>query len=148
MIYGYGYNRTEADLRKAGAERVVIDTQPSRPERSEMANGGGIRPGDTLVVLSWMDLGGTQKASDHFAKACAAIDIEIKVAPGEHPKRGGRPIKFNPQGEDRKYCFDMWHNPFPTIAYKLERISRQVGHSVTRSGPDYQFGTPGNPKKQ
>ena len=146
MIIGYGYKRSETDLRKMGAERVFIDTDRARPERADMMIHKQVRPGDTVLVLHLLDLGGTQMASESFRALIEARGATVKVAPGDWDVRGGRPRKFDPQGDDDTYCRDIWLNQYYTVATKLAKISKRIGHTVLRSAPDYRYVT--KPKKQ
>ena len=58
MRVGYGYSRHEDDFKGADVERVWIDHKGTeRLERADMLREGGLRSGDTLVLLSAGDLG-------------------------------------------------------------------------------------------
>ncbi len=141
MIIGYGYKRRESDLVAMGAGKVFIDTDRARPERAEMMLSTQVRYGDTVLVLHMLDLGGTSMASDQFADKIKAIGADVKVAPGEWDVRGGRPRKFDPQGEDDIYCRDIWLNEWYSVATKLAKITKRLGYQVSRGGPDYRYVT-------
>ena len=146
MIIGYGYKRRESDLVAMGADKVFIDTERARPERAEMMIRKYVRQGDTVLVLHMLDLGGTTLASEQFADKIKAAGAAVSLAPGQWDVRGGRPRKFDPQGDDDDYCRDIWLNEYYTVATKLEKISERLGYSVPRGGPDYRYKT--KPKKQ
>ena len=145
MIIGYGYKRRESDLVKMGADKVFIDTERARPERAEMMINTQVRPGDTILVLHMLDLGGTIMASEQFASKVRAKGVDVKIAPGSWEARGGRPRKFDPEGDDDTYCRGIWLNEYYTVATKLTKISKRLGYTVLRSAPHYRYVT--KPKK-
>lgn len=146
MIIGYGFKRNETDLRNAGAKKVFIDTEKSRPVRARMMKDAGLREGDTLLVLHLNDLAGSGKASRVFIdRVKDLLDVTVKVAPGDWAT-GTRPRKFSPTPEQDASCREIWLNPWTTTASKLVEIVKIMGHPVARGGPNYRYGTPDKPK--
>ena len=148
MIIGYGYKRRESDLRNAGAERVFIDTQRSRPERADMMMHNQVRSGDTLLVLNRLDIGGTPKATDQFIDRAVKLGVIFQVAPGDWPAGNGRPAKYKFTPEQDAKCRDVQLNEWLTGDGRQERITEIMGHAVPRHILEYRYGTADKPKKQ
>jgi len=78
MKIGYGYQRKEADLEAAGAEKVYVDGTRERRERADLV-AYGLRDGDTLILLSMRDLGGAPKTDAMWKERIEAMGVAIKV---------------------------------------------------------------------
>lgn len=142
-MVGYGYRRTEADLRAAGAEVVYIDVSKERTERADMLRDGGLREGDTLIVLSENDLGGNPRANAKWRGMIEAHGVTVDVRPPAKPpaKLGGRPRKFNPDPEQDRQIGDLFHDPTRTKAYVRRRASEIMGHVVRYDQLYYRYVT-------
>lgn len=140
MIIGYGFNRTEQALRDLGAERVYLDfPKTHRLDRGEMLNNGGIRAGDTLVMLAWSDLAHGAEAKPLRAKI-KAMGVEIKVpdSPTRYNKPG-RPAQFSPTPEQYEQIKTLYHG-FTSMRHVLHRASEIVGHEVKRHQLVHRYG--------
>ena len=147
MNIGYGFRRTEAALKQAGADRVWIDTSKERTERSDMLR-FGLTAGDTLIVLAENDLGGSARANRIIRDNLTAMGVTVAVVAPETPSKPmGRPRKFDPtpeQDEQTKEIWLCWHH---TGAYKLRRAAEIMGYPVSRGQLNHRFGSMSNPKK-
>ena len=151
MKIGYGYRRKEADLEAAGAEKVFIDVTSERQERADMVAHGGVREGDTLLLFSMRDLGGSPKADAMWRARIEALGVKIEVVEvkgAERIGKPGRPRKFNPTPEQDEQCRKLWLCWHYTEKYKLRRIAEIVGHSVGRGLLFNRYGSMENPKQR
>lgn len=132
MKLGYGMNRDPRDLRKAGAERVWIDTDTSeRMERADLfAN--ALRPQSVLVLLSRSDLGRGREI-ERFEALAAQAGARIEIAEPPRPagklKPGPAP-KFDPTDAQRARVAHYWHGPFKR-GEVLRQASEIMGYEVT-----------------
>lgn len=148
MIIGYGYRRNAKDLERAGAERVFIDTSKDRPERTDMFKHGGLRKGDTLLLLSLRDLGGSPPADRHWQGQALAIGASIDVVKlDKPPARMGRPKEYSPTPEQYRRHRAIWLDPVGgTQESKRKLISADYGSELTRGILNGRFGWIGNEK--
>jgi DNA invertase Pin-like site-specific DNA recombinase len=147
MNIGYGFRRTEAALKQAGAERVWIDLSKERTERADMLR-IGLKAGDTLIVLSKNDLGGSARANRIIRDNLTAMGVTVAVvAPDTLSKPMGRPRKFDPTPEQAEQIKEIWLCWHHTGAYKLRRAAEIMGHSVSRGQLNHRFGNMSKPKE-
>lgn len=148
MKIGYGYRRNAKDLERAGAEKVFIDTSRDRPERSDMFKHGGIRAGDTLLLLSMRDLGGSPPADRHWQAQAAALGVTVEVvAQDKPPARIGRPKLYRPSPDQYRRHRAIWLDPLGgTYEAKRKQISADYGSELTRGILNGRFGWLGNEK--
>lgn len=148
MIIGYGYRRNAKDLKRAGAEKVFIDTSKDRPERTDMFKHGGIREGDTLLLLSLRDLGGSPPADRHWQSVVASMGVTIKTVTLDKPAaRLGAPKKYSPTPDQYKRHRAIWLDPVGgTQESKRKQISTDYGSELTRGILNGRFGWYGNEK--
>ena len=146
MNIGYGFNRTEEDLKAAGAERVWIDTRREREMRAELLQ-YGLREGDTLILLSRNDLGGSSRANKRMEAEIEKIGASIEiVAPPKENGQAGRPRKFSPDEWQDEDIRELWLNPIYTEQYKLQQISKRMGRAISKGQLWYRYGSMKNPK--
>lgn len=149
MRLGYGINRTPAELRKAGADRVWIDTNHSdRMERADLFT-NGLRAGCVLVLLSRSDLG-RGKEIERFEGLAAKIGVSIEIV--EPPKSPGKlrpgPVpKFNPDDQQRARIEHYWHGPFKRSEAKRQ-ASEIMGYEVTDNMLNRALGPRSKPSKE
>ena len=145
MNVGYGLNRTEKDLRDAGAEKVCIDTDPKRPLRARMFETGKVRRGDTLILRSIRDLGGSPLADRQWQERCEKMGVEIKIVPNgkETARPAHRPRAYEPNADDR----DTWLNWRFTEASRLEAVNKDRETPVSKGVLNRWYGNPSNPKE-
>ena len=145
MKVGYGYNRSEADLKSAGAEKVYIDTKKTRDERARMFSGGmHIRKGDTLVLMSIRDLGGSPLADKQWRKRCEDMGISLEVVEKPAVSSGRpahRPRKYQPNMRDR----EIWLNGLFSEVSRLNTIEEHNGFRVSKGVLNRRYGNPSNP---
>lgn len=146
MKIGYGYRRTEKDLHEIGAERVWIDTSRERTECADMVK-HGLRGGDTLLLLSHNDLGGSSRAHARLRKVIEAMGVEIEIIePDKPPAKMGRPRKFETTQDQDEAIAAIWYDEAYTEAYKVRRASEIMGREIKRHQLIYRFGTMVKPK--
>ena len=148
MKIGYGYQRREADLLEAGAEKAFVDITPERRERADMVR-FALQGGDTILLLSERDLGGSPKADAMWRERIEAMGVTIEIAPRKDdkpPAKMGRPRRFDPTPEQDAQCRELWLCWHYTEAYKLRRISEIMGQPVTRGVLFSRYGSMKNPK--
>ena len=148
MKIGYGYRRNAKDLTRAGAEKVFIDISRDRPERTDMFKHGGLREGDTLLLLSMRDLGGSPPADRHWQAQAAAMGVSIDVVVlDKPPARMGRPRHYKPTPDQYRRHRAIWLDPLGgTQEAKRKQISADYGSEVTRGILNGRFGWHGNEK--
>lgn len=150
MKIGYGYRRTEKALRDAGAERVWIDLSKERTERADMVS-AGLRAGDTLVLLSIRDLGGSAKADAMWKENIEAMGVTVEVCEPvdeQEARPVGRPKKFDPTPEQDDQIRKLWLCWHYTEAYKVRRVAEIMGHEVKRGVLFHRYGSMSKPKKE
>lgn len=135
MKVGYAYNRHPDDLKALGCERVWVDVPKSRRvERGAMLAAGGIREGDTLLLLDARDLGIPQAV---IAERGATIEV---AKPNGSGKKIGAPRKFTPNADQDERIKALWRNPGFTLSYVLERAEQIMGRPVARHHLIYRYG--------
>ncbi|NOX50676.1 MAG: hypothetical protein GXP16_09090 [Gammaproteobacteria bacterium] len=149
MDIGYGYKRLELDLLARGADRVYIDTNKERPQRADMLEQVALRSGDTLIVMSERDLGGSPKADAKIKKILAERGVELVIKPPVSTKQAnGRPSTLkSAEAAMLEEMHKAWHNPYWTEAGRVRECSRIAGQPVTKGQMVYRFGTQEKPKK-
>lgn len=137
MRVGYGYNRHPDDLKALGCERVWIDVARSkRAERGGMFAAGGLRDGDTLVLLDARDL-----AMPNARHELAELGVTLEIAkPSGSGKRIGAPRKFLPNDDQDAQIKALWLNPGFTLSYVIERAEQIMGRPVARHHLIYRYG--------
>ncbi len=148
MIVGYGWSRDEKDLLAEGATRVYIDTKKERPERATALASGGLREGDTLLLLHWNDLGGNKPASDRLARWLDERGVTIKVSPNSARFTPQGAAKFTPAVKEDAEMRDLWLDRERPESYKLRRIGEIYGSPVGRGQLFYRYGSAEKPKPQ
>jgi len=149
MNIGYGYQRKEADLEAAGAEKVYVDVTRERRERADLV-AYGLREGDTLILLSMRDLGGAPKADAMWQERIEDMGVAIKVVAlpdDKPPAKIGRPKKYDPTPEQDEQVRKLWLCWHYTEAYKLRRASEICGHPVGRGVLFNRYGSMKKPKE-
>lgn len=148
MMVGYGYRRDPEELRKAGAERVWVDFTPGRYERADMMRDGGLRPGDTLILFSLRDLGGSPVADRKWEARIAERGASIKIVrPLVEPKRVGAPRKYDPDAASARRHYAIWIDGTRSERDRLAAIAADYGAPVTRQTLNGRYGNPSNPKQ-
>ncbi len=145
MRVGYGFCRAEKSLQDAGAEVVWLDTSKERTERAAMAQ-HGLRAGDTLVLLSIRDLGGSAPADKLWRKRLEGIGVTLDVVLKEVRPRG-RPAQFRPAPELDIEIKAMWLDGMQAEKYRLRRCAEIYGCSVSKGQLFGRYGSPSNPKQ-
>ncbi len=141
MMVGYGFRRHEEDLRKAGAKRMWIDVSRERPERADMMREGGLREGDTLILLAENDLGGSAPANAKWRAMIEerGVTIRVKEPPKRPRKFGGRPKKFAPDPEQDRQIRELFLCDYLTAYHKVRRASEIMGHVVEYDQLYYRY---------
>jgi hypothetical protein len=149
MKIGYGFRRSAADLKAVGAEKVWIDTSRDRPERSDMFKHGGIREGDTLLLLSLRDLGGSPPADKRWKAQAEAMGVSLEVVTlGKPSARIGAPRKYDPTPDQYLRHRAIWLDPLGgTYEAKRKQISADYGSELSRGILNGRFGWVGNEKQ-
>ncbi|MDE4059752.1 hypothetical protein [Phaeobacter gallaeciensis] len=145
MRVGYGFRRDEKALRDAGAEVVWLDTSKERTERAAMAQ-TGLRAGDTLVLLSIRDLGGSAPADKQWRARLEAMGVSLEVVQAEVRPRG-RPAQFKPSPEQDAELRRMWLDGLQSEKYRLRRCGEIYGRAVSKGQLCGRYGTPTSPKQ-
>jgi len=111
MRIGYGFNRSEKEFKSAKVQRVWIDFDDTdRNERTTMLV-GGIRPGDTIVLLAPGDLGrGGELPMLRKDLKGRGVAIEVIDVGAETRMPVGRPSKFTPTGDQETDLRSKWHD--------------------------------------
>lgn len=124
MKFGYGINRTIAELEKAGAERCYIDHDGSRrTERNQLF--ADLRKGDTVILLARGDLGrGRETERLEALIADAGATVEAKEPPDGARKPPGPKPRFNPTPEEHRRVQHYWqgHLSRPEARRQIEKI--------------------------
>jgi hypothetical protein len=122
--FGYGINRTIAELEKAGAERCYIDHDGSRrTERNQLF--ADLRKGDVVILLARGDLGrGREIERLEALIADAGAKVEAKEPPEGARKPPGPKPKFNPTPEEHRRVQHYWqgHLSRPEARRQIEKI--------------------------
>lgn len=125
MRVAYGFKRREGDFADLQVERVFIDGEDSeRSERHAMLN-GGLRSGDTLVLLALGDLapGKTVHALvEEVEKIGAGIEINEPIRPRGRP--GPKP-SWEPKDDAR--LNRLWHDMTVDGPYVLRLACEDAG---------------------
>lgn len=147
VMFGYGYRRNPKDLEAVGATDVRIDTSRDRPMRSDLFK-YSLRKGDTLIVLTTRDLGGSPPADKRWLDQAKEMGVTvIERRPEKKPARIGRPKKYAPTRLQFHAHRAMWLDPLgPPYEAKRKAISADYGSEVTRGTLNGQFGWIGNEK--
>lgn len=149
MRMGYGWKRTDKDLREAGAERVYVDTKKERPERTSFFE--DFRKHDEIVLLHYNDLGGTKPATDRLIERLQAkhghpVKVHVSENSAQFTPRGHS--KFVPQSAKKDAEMrEIWLDPWRPEADKMSRIAAIHGRTVKRHSLYYRYGSVDNPKK-
>lgn len=147
MMLGYGYRRDADELRKAGAEQVWVDFSPDRLERADLFRSGALRPGDTLVLFSLRDLGGSPKADPIWQRKVEERGASIKIV--DLPARKlGRPRRYDPTPDQVRRHRAIWLDGDNAERARLKAIAADYGSHVTRSTLHGRYGSPSNPKPE
>lgn len=112
MRLGYGYKRQRSDFEPFKVKRVWIDFPGTqRREREDMLL-NGVRPGDTIVLLSSGDLGAGGEIP-MLRKHIEEMRVTIEVIPQEKEPAAtrGRPAKFVPTNDERARLKRMYLDP-------------------------------------
>ncbi len=144
MRVGYGFGRSESDLRAAGADQVWLDTSKERTRRAAMIQ-AGLHPGDTLVLLSIRDLGGSAPADKMWRRRIEALGVQIEIAQ-KQPRPRGRPPLFCPQAPADSKIRETWLDGLQAEAYRLRRCAEIYGGKVSKGQLVNRYGTPSAPK--
>lgn len=145
--FGYGWKRAENTLAAVGVDAIFIDTKPERPERNALFDAAGIRPGDVVKVLSFLDLGGSQPASDRIAKEIENRGATVEVVGTTEALAGtGRPRKFSPTQEQDDRIAEIWFSPVYSRAYKLRMVAEIMGEPIPPNRLYYRYGSVDAPK--
>lgn len=125
---GYGFNRSPADFFAAQVDDVYLDTdRTDRYERGHLVR-GGVRRGDTLVVLQISDLGaGKGLRNLRAALEQRGVTIEIYQPPQEEKRPPGRPSKAGFDEEDWERFRLMWKDPATDGSYILRKACQEMG---------------------
>ncbi len=136
MRIAYGYNRSEKDFAHLTVDRVWLDVKSSqRRERAEMF-AGGLRQGDTLVLLDRKDIG---RERGLLSKA-EGLGVTIEAHdPKKAPAPRGRPRTFNPNPTQDKKIKD-WFKAAYELRYVIRRASEEMGHPVNRGQLYHRYG--------
>lgn len=142
MKIGYGFRRNAKDLEALGAEKVWIDISRDRPERSDMFKLGGLREGDTLLLLSLRDLGGSPPADTRWKAEVEKMGVTIEIAQlDKPPARMGRPKVYKPTPDQFRRHRAIWLDPLGgTYESKRKQISADYGSELTRGILNGRFG--------
>ena len=143
MRVGYGFRRDEAALTDAGAEVVWLDTSKERTERAAMIQ-TGLRKGDTLVLLSIRDLGGSAPADKVWRARIEALGVTVDVIEIEAETR---PKKFDPLPDQCARLRAMWLDGLQSEKYRLRRCVEIYGAQVSKGQLFGRYGSPSNPKQ-
>lgn len=149
MIVGYGYKRDPEDLRKAGASQVWIDLTPGRYERADMMRGGGLREGDTLLLISLRDLGGSPVADERWQQMMAERGVTLQIIESDGAARKvGAPRKYDPDAPAARRHWSIWTNGTRSERDRLTAIAADYGSPVSRQSLFWHYGSPKSPKPQ
>lgn len=149
MKLGYGWKRTDNDLREAGAERVYVDTKKERPERTRFFE--DFRRGDEIVLLHYNDLGGTKPATDRLidrlnSKLPEPVKVHVSIEAARFSPKGK--AKFVPKSQKQDDAMkEIWLDEWRPEADKLSRIAEIYGKPVKRHSLYYRYGSVDKPKK-
>lgn len=136
-------------LRKAGAERVWIDTPKSdRMERADLFT-AGLRPGDVLVLLSRSDLGRGREI-ERFEALAEKMGVAIEIVPPDSPPQRLKPgpaPRFQPTDQERARVAHYWHGPFKR-SEALRQAREIMGFEVTASVLNKVLGPRSKPREE
>lgn len=147
MIIGYGYRRTEAELRALGADRVYIDHDRTRSNRADMMR-AGVHRGDIVRALYLRDLGGSPVADRVWLKKIKALGARFEeIRPSTPSRPVGKPAAFVPANEAKDAQMrDIWLDGNESEAARLIRLADTHGAVVKRNAAIWRYGYPSNPK--
>lgn len=143
MRIAYGYRRAEKDFAKADVETIYIDTPKSdRNERREMFQGGGMRHGDTLVLLAKGDLGygrELKRMRERLEEMGVSIEY-VEAIEVEAPTRPrGRPVGFNPTPDHDREIKEAWHDEDRVGSYAIKVAARR-GYDIQTHHLKHRYG--------
>lgn len=133
MKIGYSFQKPIEGLKEAGAERVFYDTSRLRTERADMVR-FGLRDGDTLLLYSLRQLGGSPVADRKWREIVEGLGVTIEIVQGEHdPRPMGRPKKnadIPPEDMDRIKA--VWLDPLLSERDRIQQCSGIAGRDLSR----------------
>lgn len=151
MKLGYGKSRDDAEaralpeaLRKAGAERVYVDTRKSYPaERDALFE--DLREGDCVLLLKRAHLGvGREIPRLEAIIADRGCAIEIPEPEPAIPRKPGPAPRFSPDYEQERVCRHYWHGPFRRRD-AVAKCSEVMGQTVTANSLNRHLGPRSKP---
>jgi DNA invertase Pin-like site-specific DNA recombinase len=120
-------------LRNAGAERCYYDTSRLRQERADMVR-YGLREGDTLLVYSLRNLGGSPVADKKWQKIIEDVGAQLEIVPAEYdPKPMGRPRHHKDiLADNLARIEEIWRDPLLSERDRIQQCSKEAGRNLTR----------------
>jgi len=146
-IFAYSYRKDPVALRNAGATVIFVDTSPDRTERANMMHRLGLRRGDTLLLYSLRDLGGSPAGDAKWRQMVEDRGVSIEIVKVENqPKKVGPKAKYRPGVDGAKMDRAVWLDETRSERDRLKAISARNGHEVTRGMVIGRYGWPSRPK--
>lgn len=127
---GYGFNRTPADFFSARVDDLWLDSSKTgRVEMGHMVR-GGLRSGDTLVLIRISDLGaGKGLRNLRAALEQRGVTVEVFEPPQEEKRPPGRPRKGGFGDDDWERFGVMWKDPATDGGYILRKACEEMGEN-------------------
>ena len=144
MKIGYSHNKPIAALREAGAEKIFYDTSKLRTERASMFK-LAIRAGDTLLIYSLRNLGGSPTA-DRAAQAIVDSAGALIHIVDEPKGARGRPPVYDMAGDVLGRMRSVWLDCLLTEADRFQQCEQIAGRKLKRAWLYHKFGSIKNPK--
>lgn len=135
MKIAYLYERRISDADGLEADKVFADDgSTDRIERSALIDGDVLRPGDTLLLRAFSDLGKPAEAKrlQRMIEAKGVNVLVIELPPAPKPPRPLRKVWLSPDDGQRERLCTLWYSSL-SPGHVLERAKDVMGRPVSRA---------------